>query len=86
MNRQIRYESLDEPLNDEERDLMDPDAWDWDAAEERPPVTNPGIVVEIRFSGDEIERVASAAVEAGVALEAFITRAALTCASQGVPH
>ena len=86
MNRQIRYESLDEPLNDEERELMDPDAWDWDAAEERPPVTNPAIVLEIRFSGEEIGRVASAAAEAGVTLDVFITRAALACASHGVPR
>ena len=28
----IRYESTQEPLDDEERELMDPDNWDWENA------------------------------------------------------
>ena len=65
---------------------MDPETWDWESAEELPPVANPGIVLEIRFSREEIWRVAAAASEAGVSLDAFITRAALACASHGVPR
>lgn len=38
MTEPIRYESLDEPLNDEERELMDPESWDWESAAERPPL------------------------------------------------
>ena len=30
MEGPVRYESLQEPLDDEERELMDPDNWDWD--------------------------------------------------------
>jgi hypothetical protein len=30
MERSIRFESLQEPLGDEERDLMDEENWDWD--------------------------------------------------------
>ena len=30
MTKQIRYESIQEPLDDEERELMNPDNWDWD--------------------------------------------------------
>jgi hypothetical protein len=86
MSKPIRYESLAEPLNDEERELMDPNAWDWESAEERPPVANPGIVLEIRFSREEIRRVTTAASEAGVSVDAFVTRAALACASHGVPR
>jgi hypothetical protein len=84
MTKPIHYESLVEPLNDEERQLMDPDTWAWDSAEERPPVANPGIVLEIRFSREAIRRVATAAVEAGVPVEASIARAALTSAAQGM--
>lgn len=86
MTEPIRYESLVEPLNDEERELMDPETWDWESAEERPPVANPGIVLEIRFSHDEIQRVTAAASAAGVPVDTFVTRAALTCASIGAPR
>ena len=30
MNRPIRYESIQEPLDEEEREIMDPDNWDWE--------------------------------------------------------
>src|SRR5262245_36089913 len=30
MEEPIRYESIQEPLDDEERELMDPNNWDWD--------------------------------------------------------
>lgn len=30
MDKPIRYESVQEPLDNEERELMDPDNWDWD--------------------------------------------------------
>ena len=86
MTEPNRLESLVEPLNDEERELMDPNTWDWESAEERPPVANPGIVLEIRFSREEIRCVATAAFEAGVSVDAFVTRAVLACATQGGPR
>jgi hypothetical protein len=30
MKKAIRYESTQEPLDEEERELMDPDNWDWE--------------------------------------------------------
>ena len=86
MTEPIRYESLVEPLDDVERELMDPETWDWESAEERPAVANPGIVLEIRFSHEEIRRVTAAASEAGVSTDAFVTRAALTCAAHVAPR
>jgi hypothetical protein len=86
MTEPTRYESLVEPLNDEERELMDPENWDWESAEELPPVANPGIVLEIRFSREDIRRVTAAASEAGIPIDEFVARAALTCATQEVPR
>ena len=33
MAEPIRYQSIQEPLDEEERELMAPDHWDWDSAE-----------------------------------------------------
>ena len=30
MKEPIRYESIQEPLDEEERELMDPESWDWE--------------------------------------------------------
>ena len=61
MNNGIRYESIQEPLDDEERELMDPESWDWDSAVEGIPNPNAGAILRVRFSRDEflaLERVA----------------------------
>ena len=34
MNEPIRYEPTQEPLDDEERILMDPETWDWKSAQD----------------------------------------------------
>ena len=41
MTEPNRFESLVEPLNDEERELMDPNTWVWESAEERPRLPTP---------------------------------------------
>jgi hypothetical protein len=37
MEQPERNDKLREPLDDEERELMDPETWDWDSAESLPP-------------------------------------------------
>jgi hypothetical protein len=60
--------AMNESPDDEERVLMDPDTWDWDAVEELEPVRNAGVVVATRLSRDELERVERAARAEGVTL------------------
>jgi len=43
-----------EPLDDEERELMDPDTWDWDNPIEVRTVGTPGAIIRVRFSRQEI--------------------------------
>jgi hypothetical protein len=45
---------LREPLDDEERELMDPDTWDWESPTELPPATNPRVVFPIRLTLEEM--------------------------------
>jgi hypothetical protein len=76
----VRFESVDEPLDEEERALMDPDAWDWDnpvAVEVSPSLTT---TLELRFSRDEIHTLSAAAVAANMPVTRFIKRAALAAA------
>jgi hypothetical protein len=69
---------LREPLDDEERELMDPDTWDWDSIEVLPPVPNPGVVLSIRFSLDEMTRISRAAEAQGITIFEYIKQSALT--------
>ena len=69
---------LREPLDDEERELMDPDTWDWDSVEALPPVPSPGVVLPIRFSLDEMQRVSKAAEAQGITIFEYIKQSALT--------
>ena len=62
----IRYESIQEPLDDEERELMDPDTWDWENAEEGIPNPNAGAILRVRFSREEFVALDRIAREAGV--------------------
>lgn len=75
MNRTIPYESLDEPLDDEERELMDPGTWAWEDAEVRTGVPAPRVGLTVFFSRDELARLELAALEAAVSPTEFITRA-----------
>lgn len=66
MTEPIRYESLVPPRNDEERDLMDPEAWDWSSAERGEPVPDVGAVLEVHFTGDEFLALARLARQEGI--------------------
>jgi hypothetical protein len=66
MNDPIRYDSTQEPVDDEERKLMDPNTWDWDSAEEGIRVPNAGAVLRVRFARDEFVALARMAREEGI--------------------
>ena len=75
--KQDNHDPRHEPLDDDERVLMDPDTWDWDNPIE--VVTGPsrGPVLEIRFTRDELSRLQRAARAEGMSTNAFIKQAAL---------
>jgi hypothetical protein len=71
MDRTIRYE----PLDDEERELMDPDTWAWEDAETHAGIPVPRVGLTIFFSRDELARLELAAREAAVSPCELIARA-----------
>ena len=82
MDAAVRYESLQEPLDDEERELMDPDTWDWDSTIEGVPTPNVGAILEIDFTREEIGPLQRLAHSKGMTVHAFIKQAALERVSQ----
>ncbi len=68
---------LGEPLDDEERELMDPETWDWDSIEELPPAANPSAVLPVRFSLDEMKRVGQAADAEGLSIYEYVKQSTL---------
>jgi hypothetical protein len=84
MNESARYESMQEPLDDEERELMDPETWDWDSAVELVGRPNVGAILDIRFTRDEVARLQRAAHAEGMTTHAFIKEAALARLPQDV--
>jgi hypothetical protein len=72
-----RYESLQEPLDDEERELMNPDNWDWDSPVEVHVVGEPGAVLRLRLSFDEYEALFQAARDQRLPTAEFIKALAL---------
>jgi len=78
-------DSLREPLDYEERLLMDPDTWDWDNPVE--VVVSPGarLVFEVSLSGDELSRIEPAAIASGMTVIAYLKQAALRSARLSIP-
>ncbi len=68
---------MQEPLDEEECFLMDPETWDWESMEEGVPVPNAGAILEIEFTRAEVARVEPIAHAEGLTLHEFVKRAAL---------
>jgi len=77
MSKQIRYESIQEPLDDEERELMNPDNWDWDELEKGVTVGEPRASLTIPLTFEELDAIVEAAHGQGLSTEAFIKRVVL---------
>ena len=74
MTKQIRYESIQEPLDDEEREFMNPDNWDWDNPIEGVTVGEPRVSLTIPVAFDELDAIVEAAHAQGLSTEEFIKR------------
>jgi hypothetical protein len=55
-----------EPLDEDERTLMDPETWDWENPIEGRTVGTPGAVVRVRFSREEFSALERIAKNAGM--------------------
>lgn len=77
MNGSVRDTSLQEPLDDEERELTDPEHWDWDTTVEGVIMPNVGAVLPIRFTREEIGPLQRLAHAEGMTTHEFIKQAAL---------
>ena len=80
MEDPIRYESTQEPLDDEERELMNPDSWDWDNPIEGVTVGDPKLILNLEFTINEVrslDALVAAAHTQGLSTEEFIKRAAI---------
>jgi hypothetical protein len=77
MTDSIRFESLVEPRDDEERELMDPETWDWESTVEAEIAPDLGAVLRVRFSRDEFLTLARVAREEGVNVVEFIRQTML---------
>lgn len=77
MTEPIRYESLVPPRDDLERELMDPDSWDWTSTEEGEPAPNAGAILEVRFTREEFFALARLARENGLNPVDFLRQTAL---------
>lgn len=77
---------LREPLDEEERILMDPDTWDWDNVVEVTTSPEPRLIFEVRLSHDEITRIEPAAIAKGMTITAFLKHAALRAARLRTPR
>jgi hypothetical protein len=66
MNEPIPFESIQEPLDEEERMLMNRETWDWGSAEEGIPTPNAGAVLRVHFARDEFLALVQIARDEGI--------------------
>jgi hypothetical protein len=86
MEAAARYGFSQEPLDDEERELMDPEHWDWESTVEGVPMPNVGAILPIHFTREEIGPLQRLAHSQGMTAHAFIKQAALDRVSQNASH
>lgn len=78
-------DALDEPLDDEERILMDPDTWDWESAQRAIVKPDGYSISEVRLTYDELSRIEQAAAAEGMTVTAYLRHAALRSALRYAP-
>jgi len=59
-------DQLREPLDDEERELMDPDTWDWDNVQEVTVLPGARLVFEVSLNERELAEIEPAAIAKGM--------------------
>lgn len=76
----VRLESLDPPHDAEERELMNPDAWDWEHPAEGQTATNVTATFEVSFDRDQVRLLSKAARAANLPVGRYIQQVALKAA------
>jgi hypothetical protein len=69
-----RHVALQQPLDDEERELMDPASWDWDNPVEVRIIGRPGAILRVRFTREELFVLVDLAREQGIGPVEFVRR------------
>lgn len=77
---------LREPPDEEERELMAPNSWDWDNVIEGTAVADPHMTFAVRLSSDELSQIEPAAIAKGMTVIAFMKQAALRSARLSTPR
>jgi hypothetical protein len=77
MEQPIRYEAPRGPFDADEVELMDPENWDWDNPIEGATVGDPGAILRIRFTFDEVDTLFQAARAQGITTEELIRQLAI---------
>ena len=80
MNKPIRYESVLDPLDEEERELMDPDNWDWENPIEVVVSDDLIITLEIDVTPEDHKLLAQAAAAEDLPTHRFVKGVALAAA------
>lgn len=83
MTNPIRYESIQEPIDDEERELMNPDNWDWEHPIEGVTVREPSVT--LYFTREEYMAFWRLADTQGLPTDEFIKRIVLAAVSTVTP-
>jgi hypothetical protein len=77
MTSEINPHTTQEPLDDEERELMDPESWDWDSTTPGRTVGTPFAQLCVRFSPEELHALVVMAREVGTGPAEFVRRTAI---------
>jgi hypothetical protein len=77
MDAPVNYKSDHARVDDEDRELMDAESWDWDSAEEGVTLGDPGAVLPIRLTFEQYQRLFDVAHAQGLSTHEFIKQAAL---------
>ncbi len=78
----VRLESLDAPHDPEERDLMNPDTWDWEHPVEGQTSSTVTATFEVSFDRDQVRILSQAARAANLPVGRFIQQVALQAAQR----
>lgn len=62
----MNAKNLAETMDQDEREIMDSDSWDWDNVTEGSTVGTPGAILRVRFSREEFRAIERMARDAGI--------------------
>jgi hypothetical protein len=73
----IHNRTANDALDDEERELMDPETWDWDSTVVGTPVADVRLSFRIEFADDDLALIERASQDANMPLTRYIKQAVL---------